>query len=113
MWSSPQRLGLFLCFLLFAVFMAQAQQGAGNGTQAPPRVDAPATAATDELDTVESLSYVGRKLWFEVRRRLNLTTAQEETEEKAREQQVKLRVGSIQVGREQAPAPARTAPVTP
>jgi hypothetical protein len=43
------------------------------------------------------LSYMGRKLWFEVRRRLNLTTAEEEARQKADARQVRVQVGSIRL----------------
>jgi len=69
-----------------------------------PKVETPPT--TQELDTGESLTYMGRKLWFEMKRRLNLTTEEEEKAQKAEERNVRLKLGGIQV---QGTAPATTA----
>ncbi|HRD53592.1 MAG TPA: hypothetical protein PKY96_13180 [Flavobacteriales bacterium] len=85
--------------------------------QAPPQANKPETnpkaAATDSraktMDTGESLGFMGKSLWFEVRRRLNLTTEEEENKHKAEARQVKLKVGSFQVSREAASDP-ETAP---
>jgi hypothetical protein len=61
-------------------------------------------STTDQLDTGESLSFLGRKLWFEVRRRMNLTTEEEESEQREREKDVRLKVGSISVKQPDPPA---------
>jgi len=52
---------------------------------------------TQELDTGESLAFLGRKLWFEVKRRMNLTTEEEETQQRGSDKAVRLNVGSISV----------------
>ena len=59
---------------------------------------------TDQLDTGESLSFLGRKLWFEVRRRMNLTTEDEENEQREREKDIRLKVGSISLKQPDPPA---------
>jgi len=61
------------------------------------KVTTAAPAKVEQLDTGESLSFMGKKLWFEMRRRLNLTTAQEEADQKAAERAVRLKVGSVKV----------------
>ncbi|MBL7982747.1 MAG: hypothetical protein JNL52_13175 [Flavobacteriales bacterium] len=68
-----------------------------------PKMETP--PSTQELDTGESLTYMGRKLWFEMKRRLNLTTEEEEKAQKAEERNVRLKLGGIQV---QGTAPATT-----
>ncbi len=60
-------------------------------------VPAPATETTQEAGTVESIGFIGRKLWFEMRKRLNLTTEQEERQQLQTEQGYKLRIGGIKV----------------
>lgn len=65
-----------------------------------------ATAPKQEvkaMGTGESLGFMGRSLWFEMRRRLNLTTEEEEAQHKAETRQVKLKVGGIGVSREAVP----------
>mgnify|MGYP001340298802 CR=1 FL=1 len=54
-----------------------------------------AASGTEKLDTGESLTFLGKKLWFEVRKRLNLTSESEEAAQKTAEKQVRLKVGSI------------------
>ena len=54
-----------------------------------------------EPGTGESISYIGRKLWFEMRKRLNLTTEEEENEQRMEEQSYKLRIGGIKVRKEE------------
>lgn len=103
---------LFRTLVIAAVLLlaegAQAQapplaQPAPKTQPAPvtPKVETP--PATQELDTGESLTYMGRKLWFEMKRRLNLTTEEEEKAQKAEERNVRLKLGGIQV---QGTAPA-------
>lgn len=72
--------------------------------QKPAAVVTPVPAATklngsntQELDTGESLAFLGRKLWFEVKRRMNLTTEEEETQQRGSDKAVRLNVGSISV----------------
>lgn len=63
-----------------------------------------ATTGTPQPAQEESITYLGRKLWFEVKRRLNLTTEEEE-EKNARDQQsVNVKLGGIRVQRPAAPA---------
>ncbi|MBK9175731.1 MAG: hypothetical protein IPM46_05210 [Flavobacteriales bacterium] len=55
------------------------------------------------LDTGESIGFMGRKLWFEVRRRMNLTTEQEEAQHRAAEKSYRLKVGGLRVESGAAP----------
>lgn len=91
--------------LLSTLLVAQAQKPAAGPGAAPA---SPAPAAKP-MDTGESLGFMGKSLWFEVRRRLNLTTAEEEKKHKEETKQVKLKVGGFQVERsaveEPKPAP--------
>jgi hypothetical protein len=90
--------------LLSTLLVAQAQKPAA-GSGAVPAAPAP---AAKPMDTGESLGFMGKSLWFEVRRRLNLTTAEEEKKHKEETKQVKLKVGGFQVERsaEAEPKPA-------
>lgn len=90
--------------------IAAAQVGAPAATTATRPAPAQPAKAAPQPAQEESLSYLGRKLWFEVKRRLNLTTEQEE-EQNARDQKpVDLKVGSFRVQRPVATAtPAATA----
>lgn len=100
--SRPRRHGLggllgIALFLLGSGLRAQDVPGqqppmTAKGTAASGRGEAPVVA-----DGPEGLSYMGRKLWFEVRRRLNLTTAEEEARQKAEARQVRVQVGSIRL----------------
>ncbi|HOZ41784.1 MAG: hypothetical protein IPO05_06155 [Flavobacteriales bacterium] len=65
----------------------------------PARTDSTRTTAAspEQLDTGESITYLGRKLWFEVKRRMNLTTEAEEKQQRQAERNVRLKVGSIRV----------------
>lgn len=87
-----------------------AQDGAPPATPAVKPVPAQPAKAVPQPVQEESITYLGRKLWFEVKRRLNLTTEQEE-EQNARDQKpVDLKVGSFRVQRPVATAtPAATA----
>jgi hypothetical protein len=69
---------------------------AKEGTRTATTTQASSTTV-EQMDTGESLGFMGRKLWFEVRKRLNLTSTEEEEAQKKAEQQVRLKVGSIQV----------------
>jgi hypothetical protein len=64
-------------------------------------------STTEQLDTGESITYLGKKLWFEVKRRMNLTTEAEEKQRRQEESNVRLKVGSIRV---QAPGGAASKP---
>jgi len=66
------------------------------------------------MDTGESLGFMGKSLWFEVRRRLNLTTEAEEKKHKEETRQVKLKVGGLRVEKgAEEPAPAKVQAKTP
>lgn len=87
--------------LLAATLSAQAPTG---GTGAQSAAKEPATAGKDDVkptaSTAESdgsLSYIGKRLWFEVRKRLNLTTEQEEAQQRAAEALVRLKVGGFRI----------------
>lgn len=87
--------------LLAATLSAQVPAG-GTGTQSAAKE--PATAGKDEVkpaaSTAESdgsLTYIGKRLWFEVRKRLNLTTEQEEAQQRAAEALVRLKVGGFRI----------------
>ena len=67
------------------------------------------TATIEQLDTGESITYLGKKLWFEVKRRMNLTTQAEEDQRRLEERNVRLKVGSIRV---RSPGSAATKPKT-
>jgi hypothetical protein len=76
----------------------------------------PSTAAAKPASTTaapqpaqeESIAYLGRKLWFEVKRRLNLTTEEEEEKNTRDQQAVNVKLGGIRV---QRPAPPSSTPV--
>ena len=82
---------------LLALALSAAAQVEQSGQAAPSPGTLRTAAPPQEMGTGESLSYLGRKLWFEMRRRLNLTSAQEEQEERAREERVRLKVGGIRL----------------
>lgn len=92
--------------LLAAAVSAQTP-AVGSGTkpgtelQAPTvKEPAPPVAAPTESDG--SLTYIGKRLWFEVRKRLNLTTEQEERQQRAAEALLRLKVGGFRI-EQQAP----------
>lgn len=78
---------------------------------AKPQPMAPVEAKKEEpkpppvktLDTGESIGFMGRKLWFEVRRRMNLTTEQEEAQHRAAEKAYRLKLGGLRVESSDAP----------
>lgn len=73
----------------------------GQTTEKPlpaKTVAAPVETVTKEnLDAGESLIFMGKKLWFETRKRLNLTTEEEVKQQVAEEKRVKLRVGGFKI----------------
>ena len=77
-----------------------AQQATGDGASTAP-TPAPQTAerqaAGDELGQGESLLYIGRKLWFETRKRLNLASNEELEAHAEEEKKVKLRIGGFKI----------------
>ncbi|KAA3643674.1 MAG: hypothetical protein DWP98_12980 [Bacteroidetes bacterium] len=52
-----------------------------------------------ELDTNESLKYLSSKLWFQMKKRLHLTTKEEEEAELKKQEKVSLTFGSLKVER--------------
>jgi len=87
--------GLLVCASVFFA-MALCAQPAPATSQAKP-VQPPDPPPTKSLDTGESLGFMGKSLWFEVRRRLNLTTEAEEKKHKEETKEVKLKVGGLRV----------------
>jgi|GEM_PF-1809104 len=56
------------------------------------------TTIEEDLDTQESLKYVGNRLLFQVKKRLHLTTEEEEeSEKKKKKKKVKLNIFGIEV----------------
>lgn len=90
--------------LAVALLCAVAVRAQQDGGKAPPTGPAPGRSAAavqappQELDQGESLLYIGRKLWFETRKRLNLAS-EEEVKAQEEEKKVKLRLGSFQIER--------------
>lgn len=64
---------------------------------APATAQAQEAKPTEEMGTGETLGFLGRKMWFEVRRRLNLTTEEEEKTQREAERNYRLRVGGIKL----------------
>lgn len=89
---------------------AVSAQSPTSGSGAQPSEKAQASAvkesgqqATAPAESDGSLTYIGKRLWFEVRKRLNLTTEQEEKQQRAAEALVRLKVGGFRI-EQQAPA---------
>lgn len=55
------------------------------------------TAKNETLDTKESLSYLGSKLMFQVKKRMNLTTEAEENAEERKNKKVALSFLGIKI----------------
>lgn len=103
--------GIVLLMVLGSAFAGRAQEQrpaaapkTAPGTESKAPLEQQALA---EPSTGESLSYIGKKLWFETRRRLNLTTEAEEQDQRVAERNYKLRIGGIKVER---PAAVGTKP---
>lgn len=80
--------------------MAQSNTEKAAAAPPPPAPKPVAKAApAQELDQGESLLYIGRKLWFETRKRLNLASEEEVEAQAEEEKKVKLRVGSFKIER--------------
>ncbi len=90
---SPLRAALLLAGSLLAIGL-QAQTGQGA---APPAQQPSAKPTVEKTDTEGSITYIGKRLWFEVRKRLNLTTEQEEAQQRAAEALVRLKVGGFRI----------------
>jgi hypothetical protein len=97
---------IFLLLLLQLVTLAVCGQQtvAGQPQGIGPVQVAQAGSEVVEHDTIESITFLGKKLWFEVRRRLNLTSEAEQAEQKQAEQRFKLRVGTLQVTKAGSPS---------
>lgn len=91
------------CAMLALAFVAahalHAQTPAAGAPPKPASTAKPATEPppTKTMDTGESIGFMGKSLWFEVRRRLNLTTEEEEKKHKEETKQVKMKVGGLRV----------------
>lgn len=89
-----------LPLVVLAVGLALARDGMAQQAASVPF---PVQQAREEvkepeaLGTGETLGFLGRKMWFEVRRRLNLTTTEEEKAQREAERSYRLRVGGIKV----------------
>lgn len=98
---------LVLTIALGTSLLAQEQRPANAQVTAAAQVkeEKPSTATAQEQvaepGTGESITYIGRKLWFEMRKRLNLTTEEEENKQRVEEQSYKLRIGGIKVRKEE------------
>lgn len=66
--------------------VAHAAPGQQAAAPAPPAVQRP----VEELGTGESIGYLGRELWFEARRRLNLTSEEEERRQREADRRYRL-----------------------
>jgi hypothetical protein len=88
-------------FSLFALGMAIgafSQQGTPNQVGPKPVTQqGTVTNEAEELDAGEGLVVIGKKLWFEMRKRLNLTTAEEEAQQKSTEKRLKVNVAGIKL----------------
>lgn len=88
----------FVVLVLLCSVSLMAQEPA----QKPPAPKAPTPAATttETSSTGESLLFLGKKLWFETRKRLNLATEEElkaEADQEAEDRKVKLKLGKFEV----------------
>lgn len=95
-----QRAGMLAAAWLCAAAVL-AQQDSGKAVSPGPAATRPASVVQDppqELGQGESLLYIGRKLWFETRKRLNLAS-EEELKAEVEEKKVKLRLGSFKIER--------------
>lgn len=78
---------------------AQAAPTSVTGASPPPtQASAPGKEEGKKvLDTGETLTFLGKKLWFEAKRRLDLTSEEEERKQRLYERSVRLRVGTLRV----------------
>lgn len=85
---------------VFAVALAKAQPATPKPAPTAP-VETPKAKPQQQpaeaLDQSESLLYMGKKLWFETRKRLNLASEEEVKEQAEEEKKVRLRVGSFKI----------------
>ncbi len=94
----------FVVFLLFSVFTlsATAQQSAIKKDTAEKKIATIGSQPTADpiMDTDESLKYMGGLLLFEVKKRLNLTSREEELQAIAtKNKKVRLSIGGIVIER--------------
>jgi len=100
-----------VAFILAGTLQVSAQTSAQPSKAVPNPKAIPASSPAKSMDTGESLGFMGKSLWFEVRRRLNLTTEEEEKKHKEEAKELKLKVGGLRITREAAGAtPAEPAP---
>jgi len=107
--NSPKKdrqtsLAIFVLLLCLSASISTAAQSTHAVTQKkenPQEVlDSTANKAAkkETLDTEESLKYVGNRLLFQLRKRLHLTTEEDEVEEKGqKKKKVKLSIFGIEV----------------
>lgn len=94
----PARIWLsLLAALAFGTTAAQSTTTKEAGAPAPKQETAAKATEVKDLDTGDSIIYLGRKLWFEMRKRLNLTDTAEEEARKQEDAQVRLKVGGVKV----------------
>ncbi len=88
----------FVVLVLFCSVHIAAQDPAPKTS--PPPTTTPAAKTTETSNTGESLMFLGKKLWFETRKRLNLATEEElkaESDQEAEDRKVKLKLGKFEV----------------
>tara|TARA_R110002049_G_scaffold251627_5_gene426037 strand:+ start:11572 stop:11865 length:294 start_codon:yes stop_codon:yes gene_type:complete len=94
----------FLFFLLFIgtglSSKAQKPASAKDTSAVKTITKSKATASTPIMDTDESLKYMGSMLFFEVKKRLNLTSKEEEIlAAKEKNKKVRMSIGGIVIER--------------
>jgi hypothetical protein len=94
----------FVVFLIYYLFTftvtAQKSSYPKDTTERTVMIKRDQSAANPILDTDESLKYMGGLLLFEVKKRLNLTTREEELEAMTeKKKKVRLSIGGIVVER--------------
>ncbi|MFZ1693992.1 MAG: hypothetical protein WAT74_12400 [Flavobacteriales bacterium] len=100
-----------VAFILGGTLQVSAQTSAQPSKAEPNPKATPASSPAKSMDTGESLGFMGKSLWFEVRRRLNLTTEEEEKKHKEEAKELKLKVGGLRITRDAPSAtPAEPAP---
>lgn len=94
----PARIWLsLLAAMAFGTTMAQSATTKEADATAPKQEATAKASEVKDLDTGDSIIYLGKKLWFEMRKRLNLTDAAEEQARKQEDAQVRLKVGGVKV----------------
>lgn len=87
---------LVLCCTLLAKAQSATPKPAPTAPIEAPKAK-PEQQPAEELDQSESLLYMGKKLWFETRKRLNLASEEEVKEQAEEEKKVRLRVGGFKI----------------